>query len=507
MSETARVIEEEHGKSLSTLRLLGVVAARGALEASPEYQLGYDDFHTSVEEMLKTDPEFRQSLDIASKRTFNSYGGHVVAADGTPMVTVIERGMQNSFRAAQADPQMWAQYIRDKGDRDNAIKVDQLSPGQSLVGLSMDPKNELRQNPKFWQDRGYREGIAYVQWYSKQLDGSVVAGSLSVDLSDETTWRTLLQQRGVDVPAGVTPNEWLAQSLALRSSPEQTEQFVKQLRSDYYQLRGANRHRFSVTEYAQAHEALLRQQFDMYYPALGQAIVGGQSNSAVQGFAASVLARAHNLDPAKRRQLMTIVNTTKFSEADGRLLDGALRYAVVEDLRRGLDSFVKGGSARPAEQWAINPGLPPEVQYYMMNERLASGVQSGASAGRSYGGCAGQFNAAAEASRQASDSDKPDQQGAYGGRDGQGASAESSGGACEYMHYGCYCCPYNDDGTPLIKPKKVKARRDEKGVAKCQRIGCNAMLAPGLEPQKGDIYKRAQELGHAPADPDDEADT
>jgi hypothetical protein len=484
--------QQEYARSVSTLHRLGAAAVVGMLsEHSPELQLSYDDFRTSTEEMLKTDPEFRQSLDIDSKRIFNAVNGQVVAADGTPMVKLIERGMQNAFKAAQADPRMWAQYARDRGDRDNARKVDALQPGQSLVALSMDPKYELAADRKFWESRGYREGIAYVQWYSKQLDGTVVAGSVSVDMSDETTWRQLLLRHGGDVPDGITPNEWLVQSLQRTATSQQTETFVKQLRSEYYQLCGAGQRRLSLTEYVQSQVAILHQQFDLYYPALGHAIYTGQSNAALRGFAHSMLVKAPDLDPAKRQQLLHIASSERFSEADGRLLDSALLYALVEDLRRGLSGFIKGDT--PAVIWAPNLGIPLELQYQMMNDRLASNVQSGASAGRTYGGCSPQFSANAEASEKA-DSDKSNPQTAYGGRDSASSSAESGTEVCVYEHENCYCCGYNGDGTARMTRLKVKAIRNRQGVASCLRSGCGAWLPPKGQGSKGNIWRRAQEL-------------
>jgi hypothetical protein len=482
--------QEEYAASLSTLRRLGSVANRGVFETA-EHQLAFDDFQTSLEEMLKTDPEFRQSLDVDSKRTFASLHGQVVSADGTPMVRVIERGMQSSFRAAQTDSRMWAQYARDQADLANAQKVDMLSAGESLVALSMDPKNELRSDPKFWRNKGYREGIAYVQWYSKQFDGSVVAGSLSVDLSDEASWRQLFARHGHVVPADITPNEWLQKSLLLQASPEVTEQFIKQLRGDYYKIRGVSAQRLSVSQYVGERAQLLRQQFEMYYPALATAIHSGQTNSTIKNFAQSLLAHAQNLEPGKRQQLVRLVNTTTFSEADGRLMDGALRYAVVEDLRRGLGNLIAGRSAE-APTYTHSAAVPDYLYYEMMNQRLANNVQAGATAGRSYGGCAGQFNAGAEAS--ASELGKADSQSAYGGRGEEAASSESTNEVCEYLHDGCYCCGYNRDGTVRSKRLKVKARRDSRGVAHCQRTGCEAWLASNGEGDEGHIWRKAQEL-------------
>jgi hypothetical protein len=145
---------------------------------------------------------------------------------------------------------------------------------------------------------------------------------------------------------------------------------------------------------------------------------------------------------------------------------------------------------------SFDPQLPAALQYQLMNEQLAAQVQTGAVAGRTYGGCASQFTPNQEAGKE-SGSDKPDPQGIYGGRDGPSTSREQASEVCEYTHNGCYCCAYNKDGTARTDRLTVKARRGKDGVAHCLRSGCNAWLPSKGKGYKGDIWHRAQALSKA----------
>lgn len=83
----------------------------------------------------------------------------------------------------------------------------------------------------------------------------------------------------------------------------------------------------------------------------------------------------------------------------------------------------------------------------------------------------------------------------FGGQDRESARENSSEGAiaCDYVHTGCYCCPYNDDGSSRGNLMKVIARRETDGKAYCKRPGCGAWLsADGLDKNIGNIARRAQ---------------
>jgi hypothetical protein len=75
------------------------------------------------------------------------------------------------------------------------------------------------------------------------------------------------------------------------------------------------------------------------------------------------------------------------------------------------------------------------------------------------------------------------------------AGSAGAGETCVYVHDGCYCCGLNSDGTSRASKMKVRARRDESGVARCLRKGCNAWLSSdGKDGYIGDIARKAQEL-------------
>lgn len=103
------------------------------------------------------------------------------------------------------------------------------------------------------------------------------------------------------------------------------------------------------------------------------------------------------------------------------------------------------------------------------------------------GGCPGKSKSKFRNSKDGSSSD--------GESEKTGDSQEESDEACDYEHTGCYCCPYNDDGTWRSKPLKVRAQRDKDGTARCLRSGCRAKLGSnGKAISKGDIYAKAMAL-------------
>jgi hypothetical protein len=78
---------------------------------------------------------------------------------------------------------------------------------------------------------------------------------------------------------------------------------------------------------------------------------------------------------------------------------------------------------------------------------------------------------------------------------------------CSYTFDGCYCSPYDYDGTPRDEPMKVLVIANRHGVATCQRSGCGAALKTKYDKHgnvigsrtltKGGIYQQAQLLVNA----------
>lgn len=496
---------QEYGRSVRTLWELGHVAVDATV--TPEYaeatvELARADFVTAVTEMLKTDTEFRGLLDIDNSRPHQVIQGKVRAKNGRPMVDIVKDGAEESKKLASTQPVFKAQAIRDEQDVINAERVDALKPGTSLIALSMDPKRALVEHKETYTKLGYIKGLAYLQCYSRIDEDTLVAGSYSIDLSDEKVWRELFAEIGIMVPADESPDRWLQHALEIQATAEETKAFVLSLRERYYKKVGSAHKRSSVTEYVQAHKPFLDQFFDSYYPALGEAVYSGDNNETLKNLAHAMLnQQIGRLDPGVRRQLIKVANSEKFNDNESyKLFDSILRYAAVEQLRKGL---AKAKSERPASS-KIQPLLADVVvpQTYpihpaQMHQLVAGNVRLGVEAGRSYGGCPGQIQFS-RADRLGSLSDLELQrhsQEAFGGKDEETDQEEASNEECEYEGTFCYCCPYNDDGLPLIKPMVVTIKRFSDGVAKCLRGGCDAALDSNgklVNPSK--IYERAMQL-------------
>lgn len=494
--ETEFEAQELYARSLRFIRRLGRMAREGAeQELYDEYDryLAHTDFVTAIEENLKTDPDFREDLDVTSKHTFPVIDGRVCAANGELMHNVLSRGFTSSRRAALADPRMKTQVVRDEGDLFNLEAVEAMPAGTSRFALSMEPKKELREEPKFWTDLGYRENIAYLQWYCKTTEGTVVGGAYSIDLSDEATWREVFAELGTAVPEDVSPNTWIRHGIERQMTPEDAEQFVLDIRRQYYEKRGVASRRYSVTEFVASNSKFIDHMFDAYYPAIGQAVDSGNKNDIVHNFVASVLPISANLKPEIRRELIRIYNRQAFDDASGRMVEAAVRYAVVEQLRKGLKQFVNPDAESRRDEAEVEHMITVSsgADLMQINQLLARNINAGAEAGRSYGGCSNlDMSRMAE---QSSSGGGKDSQDVFGGNaNEQGSSSE--GGACDYFHSGCYCCPYNDDGRPLGRTLTVKARRDKNGTARCLRRGCGAELSGSGSAFRGEIYEKALRL-------------
>lgn len=494
MAEAALMLErevsnQEYAHSLDTIYRLGRIAVEGVPEKPSEeqlYNLARDDFTTGIDEMLKTDVEFRNYLDVESVHKYQVIDGQVCANDGTPMVEVIENGLRNAQAKARLDSRMHHQVIRDQGDLLNAQKVDQLKPGMARFAVSMDPKRQLEEDSKYWNSLGYRQGIAYLQWYCRADDETLIAGAYSVDLSDENTWRELFGELGVAVASDESPNTWIQNGFEAELNVDQTRQWAVNIRERYYQKRQAAKKRYSVTEYTQNQAVLLDQMFNAYYPSLSEAVYTRRNNRVLQNLAQEMLARSADMKPQVRRELVRIANSNQFDDDAGRLIDSMIRYAAVEELRKGLKGLITDDGRLSA---LCRPALEPEL----MNRLMAANVQTGTKAGRRYGGCARQ----ADFSDKSGDND-PDAiqnpQDAFGGSDAEPGEI-SENGACVYEHENCYCCQYNDDGSERETKLKVRARRNKYGVATCLRQGCGAWLSSdGKKGYIGGIAEKAEAL-------------
>ncbi len=417
---------ERYAHSLSTIKQLGATAAKGSMAYERRdviYELAFGDFETAVTEMLKTDPEFRSQLDIDKIKTYQIIGGMACKADGGPMVAMIEEGYKCSSQMANDQPEFRAQAVRDWYDLENARLVDKLQPGQSRIVLCMDPKDELKIHNKTYTKLGYKGGLAYLQSYTKADKNTLVVGSYSVDRSDLEVWRELFANIDITVPANESPNTWIRNAIELQASPEESEAFVRSLRDEYYRRIGEGNSKSSITAYVQNNEAIVRQFFDHYYFSLGQGVCTGRNNERLQSFARAILQTdISNVKPEIIQRLIRMSNSQKFDNDSAELIDSMVRYAVVEELRKGLERAsrnqkVTGFESLVGDHYTTNICPMNQHEVHLI---LSQNIETGTRAQRTYGGCAGQIELNKQLANEGLNADDSRQE-AFGGKDREGA--------------------------------------------------------------------------------------
>ena len=414
-------IREIYAASLSTIRTLGKASLSGEGTAMAE-ELAYDDFTTKIAEMLKTDTELSGRLDVTRDKQFSVEGGRVVAADGTPMVDVVRRGFEAS-RDSEDKRLSTVQALRDEGDVMVAEMADELAVGRSMIVISMDPKDQLRgRDALFWRHRGYREGIAYIQWYSKVSETELWGSAYSADHSDVGQWSRLLTARGVAVPDEVDPNTFIRHAWVFDSDGDEAKQRAVELRKEYYLSVGAPVDRLSVDTYLASNADLIKAAFSTYYPAIARALITGSNQTELQELARQSLTqlRPGSINPDMLQQIIRVANKRGFDDAMAVALDELIPYATVEQLRRGLARTQLHGKA-PGVRRPLT-ALPAEVIYSLrqadMHQMVLSGLQSGLAARRSYGGCSG-VNITSDALNESSEGSNPGgPQDLFGGSEG-----------------------------------------------------------------------------------------
>ncbi len=368
------------------------------LEVLPEWEQLRTNGVSAVCEMLRTDDEFNVQFDIDGQREFDVIDGQASDVNGTPMVEVVKRGAAISEKRAQRQPEFLFQAVRDKGDIYTAEKQMNWKMARPTIAVTMDPKKALKEHPEIAKDElGYREGLLYIQRYSK-VGNTLVAGYCSVDMSDERVWRQLLAEQGVVIPEGESPDTWIVHGFKRKMDPEQAAAFILDLRDQYYERIGLDEKRYSVSEYVTNNAATVDGYFKAYYPSLAKAIATGKNNSTMQGLAGAILKTdISNMKANARMQLMRVARSEDFDDDLGRAMEVIIRYGIVEELRKGLKVIVVNDVPMESEQvptasvmQQTETVIAPTAE--MLNQRMAQNVQSGVQAGRSYGGCPGQIS-------------------------------------------------------------------------------------------------------------------
>jgi hypothetical protein len=490
---------ELYGQSLRIVAGLGRVGCSEIADPAEVQGIeaeAYADYYTGVQENLTTDKEYGEQLKFEPVREYNVVDGKVFDKAGGRMVDIIAGGYRTAISEAEADPRLWSEVERCDGDIFTAEVVETLEEGELYAAISMDPKDAMaRDGVKFWESIGYREGMAIIQVYFRKDKNTLIGGAYSVKSSDIASFQKLWAQHGVEVADNEPANQWIRHGLRRRASEEEALAFGPQLHAQYREINGQQANVISVTRLMEEHEHVVRGYFDVYIRSLAKAYHTGQNNEAMRGFASALLATdVSAFDAAARTAMMRIANSAHFTGDDARFMENAVRYSLVEELRKFLNPNSKE-EAMPADLFVGAQGA--DVNAYL-HGRAAGNVQVGVAAGRSYGGCSpSRFGSEDEAKAAGDEDDDYGQQGSFGGK-GKGEVSQ----ACVYSHTGCYCCKYDALGNELLEPKVVLARRNERGVARCLRIGCKAAIRTiynskgevvGSEViSKGGIYELAQ---------------
>ncbi|MDB5175730.1 MAG: hypothetical protein JWM81_588 [Candidatus Saccharibacteria bacterium] len=505
--EVAPEQAEVYAHSLKSLRHLGELACQGTKTAEYKAMAAFtmDDLTTAVTEMLKTDPEFREHLDVDRPYTYKVINGEAQTVNGRSVVTMLAEGLASSEQAAQKDSRLGEQAKRDAADLQNARRVNQLPIGTARLVVSMDPKEGLATDPDIWKGLGYRKGIAYLQWYCREDEDTIVAGAYSIDKSNLGMWRELFSEFGIDVPEGIPTSEWIQYGLEVAADAKQAELLAVRIRERYYDMRQSTTSRRSLQEFMKAQQPTMQKFHETYYTALADAIYRKQNNATLQGLAQSLLQAAPaNLKPELRQQLIRVANSKRFNDEAGRAIDSIIRYAAAEELRKKLKLSPRGLEGLSQAIMFLEPATVPQYGGYyggydmaLMHQIMAANVRSGVQANRSYGGCAGQnqlsIHESSENAIGAGDTASSLQE-AFGGQQGSTAVGETDNEPCVYSHSGCYCCDYNDDGSKRDSKLTVKAYRDRSGTARCLRYGCDAYLDADGKGDIGNIARRAAQL-------------
>jgi hypothetical protein len=401
------------------IAVVGGLAVRGALE-TPEGRIAKETlrerYESSVIEMLHTDREFREKLEINRERRHLIRGGRVMALDGkTQVLGMVERGAKSSAKASISEVRMQPIAERCAADVRVAQRVETLPIGGCLIGLSVDPKEAMaRYGEKFYDDKGFRKGLAFLQWYYRIDEHTLLAATYSVDQSDLDIWREVWGKFGGLIPATESTNTWLDHDIQCSGTIVECRSMVQKIRQCFYQERGipARRQRYSVDEFMAMNQVTSDEMFEELYMNLAVAHETSELGENLGIFVDGLLAGGRHLNASIRTQL-SVMRHNRLVGADIALLEQLIRYAVTERLRTALHRLGGDGLAL-VSQVAAPLGVAPG---HYIAASSAGNVLDGARAGRTYGGCTKSINPGKESPEDplGLNSDRP--QDAFGGLD------------------------------------------------------------------------------------------
>jgi len=490
---------EEYSHSMNQVDTVGALKAAGKLETR-EGQIAVaalrECFDSSLIEMLQTDVDSREKLEINREREHIVVGDRIMSFDGqTDMLQLCENGAASAAQEAQTDERMEPVAVRCGADVRNVLRLKDMPIGTVRRGISMYPKESMdRHGKKFYNDLGFREHLGFFQWYYRIDEHTILAASYSVDSCDPAIMRKVWAKFGGKIPDDAPTDTWLDYAVEETCTLEEARAQIVAMRQDYYKQRGVDHiKRYSVDEFMAINKPAADEMFAAYLE-LALAHHTHKPNELVLSLVDGLLKNPGKLRGEICAQLRDIYNKKVLERADTALIEQLIRYAAAERLREGLKLI--GTVARPT---VAVLGVSPTDQSFIrrMATNMTSNIIEGVKHGRTYGGCTRDIKLSEEAGAMSED-DELNPMEAFSGRGGKSSSAEKDDEVCTYEHTGCYCSPYDDHGNMLDEPLKVIAKR-RPGFVECKRDGCHAYMVLNeqgnpVKVDKGAIFAKAEQV-------------
>ncbi|MCA9328451.1 hypothetical protein KC959_01660 [Candidatus Saccharibacteria bacterium] len=487
------IYREAYAHSMQSIRALGGLALEaGGIEKLPQdsgvFRRVWNDFYTAVEENLATDPEYGEKL-VWNKFMPRRYeSGHVRTEDGGPVVDMVKNGWLSSLKAAETDDEMAIQAERDEGDVLLAEEVDTLEVGEMLCALSLDPKDAIKRNRRYWEDEMYyREGMAVLQVYYRSKEDEVLTGVFAIKRSNRDAIRQIFAENDVDIPANISDSYWIRHAIRQKMTVDEVKQFGNAFRKRHREIIKDAEKEFSVTEFMGL-QAQTVQQFFTYLEPLSIATHSGKNNETLQSLAHE-LSKVSSLDSDVRRHLIKIANSSHFNDNDARQMEDMIRYALVEELRKKLPAYMDERARTPLNQMTamvvetnyarIVHGAVLQQQQLDMARHIARNVAAGSEAGRTYGGCSGAGSTRGKLGADSIEEEIPGLQDVYGGKLNKGEETSSEEDEFGPLEFKC------TKGHKNTRPRG-------KLIPHCKTCGENVSCAPDQEKEVQVEEKQAE---------------
>jgi hypothetical protein len=491
-----RAEEETYGRSSGTARRLGafMLKAMNVAEAtkSPEADQAKVEFYTSVQEGLGTDKELGMGLEVRDFDRRPIKSGRVMTKDlKTAISKMTKDGLTCAEETARKDRRFLPQVTRSVWDHRNALHVDTMAQGKTpyntIIVISPFPEEAAAESGNaYWRNKGYVPHLkrGFVQLYHASK-GDLLSGSLSFDGSNKEHLRKLFKRIGVDVPAGESTDNWLKYPIKVTLSEEAAKKFAVDIADG---AAGPEYRKSTNTiDVTEQHKLVMERVFSESYVHICESLASGRQTAETRKLIYHFADKAHSFNDHYAKSLYGMRANSQFTTDDWAVMHELLVYSTIEMMRA---LYLKEAALKRGETYEGHDMMPVSMSLLestdpMSFQAMLGGFGAdGAKNNRTYSACGLSISLGNENAEN-------NPQSAFGGVDNEGNESKG-GGVCDYVHTGCYCCPYNSDGSSRPSPLKVVARRESDGTAYCKRSGCGAWLsADGKSKDIGYIARRA----------------